>query len=102
MAVRESGGTMINVSDDQILGAMRYTGRLTGIFAEPAAACAIAGLRRAVRDGIIGKSSEAVALVTGNGLKDVQSGRMAVGSPIDVAPDGNGLDEILAEQGVAA
>src|ERR1039457_3215624 len=38
LAVRESGGTMINVSDDEILDAMRYTGRLTGIFAEPAAA----------------------------------------------------------------
>ena len=45
---------MINVADDEILDAMRYTGRLSGIFAEPAAATAVAGLRRAVAEGIVG------------------------------------------------
>ncbi len=47
-AVRESGGSMINVADEEILEAMRSTGRLAGIFAEPAAAAGVAGLRRAV------------------------------------------------------
>jgi hypothetical protein len=42
---------MINVQDEEILEAMRSTGRLTGIFAEPAAATAVAGVRRAVEDG---------------------------------------------------
>ncbi|HLJ44691.1 MAG TPA: threonine synthase [Bryobacteraceae bacterium] len=102
LAVRESGGVMINVADEQILEAMRDTGRLAGIFAEPAAATAIAGLRRAVEEGIVAKSAEAVALITGNGLKDVQSGRRAVGAPYDIAPNGSGLDEILKAQGVAS
>src|SRR5579859_3591127 len=66
-AVRESGGTMLTVSDDDILDAMRYTGRLTGIFAEPAAATAVAGLRRAAAEGIVGKRASAVAVITGNG-----------------------------------
>src|SRR5258708_7412635 len=43
LAISESGGDMIKVSDDEILDAMRYTGRLAGIFAEPAAATAVAG-----------------------------------------------------------
>ncbi len=98
VAVRESSGTMINVADEEILDAMRYTGRLTGIFAEPAAATAVAGLRRAVEEGIVGRRASAVALITGNGLKDVQSARTAAGQPFDIAPDGGALEDILRER----
>jgi threonine synthase len=97
-AVRESGGVMLNVTDDEILEAMRYTGRLTGIFAEPAAATAVAGLRRAVTEGVLGRRSSAVALITGNGLKDIQSARAAAGKPFEVTPDGAGLEELLCRQ----
>jgi threonine synthase len=95
LAIEESGGAMINVSDDEILDAMRYTGRLSGIFAEPAAATAVAGLRRAVTEGIVGPRASAVAVITGNGLKDVQSASAAVGKPFDLSPDGAELEDIL-------
>jgi threonine synthase len=98
LAVRESGGTMINVADEEILDAMRYTGRLAGIFAEPAAATAVAGLRRAVSEGTVGRRASAVAIVTGNGLKDVRSAKCAAGNPFDIPPDGAGLEDILAER----
>jgi threonine synthase len=98
LAVAESGGAMINVSDEEILEAMRYTGRLTGIFAEPAAATSVAGLRRAVVEGIVGRRASVVAAITGNGLKDVQSARSAVAQPFDIAPDGDGLPDILRRQ----
>jgi threonine synthase len=98
LAVAESGGAMINVSDEEILEAIRYTGRLTGIFAEPAAATAVAGLRRALAEGVVGRRSSAVAVITGNGLKDVQSARSAVTRPFEIAPDGDGLDDILRRQ----
>jgi len=97
-AVRESRGTMLNVTDDEILDAMRDTGRLAGIFAEPAAATAVAGLRHAVAEGAIGRRANAVAIITGNGLKDIQSARTAAGQPFDIAPDGDGLEEILCRQ----
>jgi len=99
-AIQESGGAMINVSDDEILDAMRYTGRLSGIFAEPAAATAVAGLRRAVAERIVARRSSAVAVITGNGLKDVQSARTAAGKPFDIGPDGAGLPEILRAKGL--
>ncbi len=101
LAVEESGGTMINVSDEEILDAMRYTGRLAGIFAEPAAATAVAGLRRAVAEGLIGRRAGATAIITGNGLKDVRSAQSAVGEPFEVPPDGDGLEDILRGQGLA-
>jgi threonine synthase len=96
--VKESRGAMLNVTDDEILEAMRYTGRLAGIFAEPAAATAVAGLRRAVAEGLIGRRASAVALITGNGLKDIQSARRAAGQPFEVSPDGAGLEDILCRQ----
>jgi threonine synthase len=98
LAVAESGGAMINVSDEEILEAMRSTGRLTGIFAEPAAATAVAGLRRAVVEGMVGRRASVVAIITGNGLKDVQSARPAVTQPFDITPDGDGLPDILRRQ----
>jgi len=98
LAVAASGGAMVNVSDSEIAEAMRYTGRLTGIFAEPAAATAVAGLRRAVADGIVQRRATAVAVITGNGLKDVQSAKAAAGDPFDIAPSGDGLHEILGAQ----
>jgi threonine synthase len=101
-AIRESGGAMLNVTDDEILDAMRYTGRLTGIFAEPAAAAAVAGLRRAVAEGVVGRRAHALAMITGNGLKDTRGARAAVGDPFEVAPDGGGLEEILRERGLVS
>ncbi len=98
LAIQESGGTMINVSDDEILEAMRYTGRLAGVFAEPAASTAVAGLRRAVVEGVIGRRATALALITGNGLKDIRSAQCAVQAAFDVDPDGAGLDAILRQQ----
>ncbi|MBZ5630659.1 MAG: threonine synthase [Acidobacteriia bacterium] len=98
MAIEESGGTMINVADDEILDAMNYTGRLTGVFAEPAAATAVAGLKRAVAEGLVPRTCRALAVVTGSGLKDVRAARRAVGNPFEVPPDGSGLEEILARQ----
>ena len=98
LAVRESGGTMINVADDAILDAIRYTGRLTGIFAEPAASAAVAGLAKAAAEGVVPRRATVVALITGNGLKDVQSAREAAGRPFDIPPDGDGLEEIVCER----
>jgi threonine synthase len=98
LAVDESGGTMINVSDEEILDAMRYTGRLAGVFAEPAAATAVAGLRRAVSDGMISRRASATVIITGNGLKDIQSAKCAVGEPFEISPDGDGLDDIIRAQ----
>ncbi len=99
-AVRESGGAMINVSDDEILDSMRYCGRLTGIFAEPAAATAVAGLKRAVEEQVITRRSSVLAIISGNGLKDIRSAQTAAGKPFELAANGNGLEDILQRQGL--
>jgi threonine synthase len=94
-AVRASGGTMINVSDEEIREAMRATGRLAGVFAEPAAAASVAGLARAVRDGVVPRRAATLAVITGNGLKDSRSALGAAPRPLDVPPDLAAVAEAL-------
>lgn len=93
-AVRESGGVYINVTDEEIMEAVRQTGRHSGVFTEPAAAAAVAGVARARRDGIIGARDSVVAVISGNGLKDVAGAMQAVGAPVDIPPS---LDAVEKE-----
>ena len=94
-AIRESKGAMVSVSDSSILEAMRKSARLAAVFAEPAAATAIAGLAKAVEKGIVRKSETALVVVTGNGLKDVKSAIQATSPPIDIPPNLSALDAEL-------
>ncbi len=87
-AVRESGGSMLCVKDEQILQAMRTLARQGGVFAEPAGATGFAGLVKAVSAGLVGDDERVVCLVTGNGLKDVTTAISAVDSrPIGMNAD---------------
>ena len=86
-AVRESGGVAVNVSDEEILAAMRLIGRTCGVFGEPAGVTGTAGVKKAVELGLIDPASTVVSVVTGNGLKDAASGIKAAGEPMVVKPD---------------
>jgi len=88
--VRENGGRFVTVSDEEILDAIRTLARRTGVFAEPAAAAAFAGLRKLAAEGTLAAKSAAV-VVSGNGLKDVATAQRAVGRAIPIAPS---LEEI--------
>ena len=80
-AVRESGGAFIRVDDDQILAAIPALAQGCGVFAEPAAAAAYAGLVEAVERGLVSSEECVVVLSTGSGLKDVTSAMKAVKEP---------------------
>jgi threonine synthase len=99
-AVRESGGAFIAVPDEAIVEAMRQAGRRAGVFGEPAGVAGLAGLRQAVRDGIIDRGGSALAVITGSGLKDVRTATRAAGTPVDLPPDDQALAEHLAERPV--
>ena len=93
MAVRESQGIAVNVSDEEILAAMRLLGRTQGVFGEPAGVTGTAGVKKALELGLLSPDATVVSIVTGNGLKDVQNGIRAAGEPMVVSPD---LDALLA------
>jgi len=90
-AIRESGGIVVNVSDDEILDAMRLLGRTQGVFGEPAGVTGTAGIKKALELGLISQNSSVVSIITGNGLKDVASGIRAAGEPVSVAPNMDAL-----------
>ncbi|MFN2156196.1 MAG: pyridoxal-phosphate dependent enzyme, partial [Anaerolineae bacterium] len=85
-AVRESGGAFLSVTDDEILDAIPALAQASGVFAEPAAAAAYAGLARAADGGIVDREDRVVVLVTGSGLKDVPAAKRAVGEPTVIRP----------------
>jgi threonine synthase len=65
----ESGGLIEAVTDDEILEAYRLLARTEGLFVEPASAACVAGLLKKGRAGLL-NGGRAVAILTGNGLKD--------------------------------
>jgi len=71
-AVKESGGFSLTVTDEEILDGQRLLARTAGIFAEPAAAAAVAGLKKAAPDQI-DRAAPTVLLITGHGLKDIDA-----------------------------
>jgi threonine synthase len=84
--VRLSQGEMITVSDEEILEAMRLTARLGGVFGEPAGVTGAAGLQKTIQKGIVKQNESALVVITGNGLKDIQSAKKATGEAFDVEP----------------
>jgi threonine synthase len=86
-AVTESGGAFVSVSDEEILKAIPMLARKAGVFGEPAGVAGAAGVKRAVELGIINHSETVAIVMTGNGLKDIQSAIRAAGRTISVRPE---------------
>ena len=64
--------------------AYRDLARNDGVFAEPASAAAIAGLRKRARDGGLPGVSRVVCVLTGSGLKDPDTARGLAGEIVEV------------------
>lgn len=71
-AIRETGGTAESVTDEEILAAQKDLARLEGIGVEPASAASVAGLKKLIEMGVIGKEEIVVCITTGHLLKDPQ------------------------------
>ncbi|MEA3351106.1 MAG: threonine synthase [Chloroflexota bacterium] len=93
-AATQTGGAYVAVPDDAILDAIVVLGRV-GIFSEPAAATAYAGLVKAVRDGFIAPDDPVVILNTGSGLKDVKAARQAAGEAPVIEPTLDAVKKLL-------
>jgi threonine synthase len=94
-AARDTGGTMVTVSDQQILDAIVALGRDATVFAEPAASAAYAGLCSLVASGGLDPAERIVVLITGNGLKDVSAASRAAAEPKRIQPSVKALREAL-------
>jgi threonine synthase len=97
-AVRETGGRFVGVDDDDILQALLSLGRAQGIFTEPAAAAALAGVAAAHRQGWVDPGETLVFINSGNGLKDPQAATDRTPPPILVGPNLDALQRALQER----
>jgi threonine synthase len=68
-ALRESGGTAIAVSDQDIFDAQNELAVTEGIFASPEGAATLAGLKHLVKAGWVQTDENIVLFITGTGLK---------------------------------
>jgi len=68
-AIERSKGSVVTVSDDDILAAWRSLAREEGVFCEPASAAALAGVEAS---GLV-PGTRVVCVITGHGLKDPET-----------------------------
>ena len=94
-ALLESAGISVLVSDEQILRAQKLLAATTGIFAEPAAAAAVAGLAELRRAGTINPAGRTVVLITGHGLKDIDAAMRDIRLPPSVEPNLEAVEAAL-------
>ena len=84
-------GKTIKISDTEILLASKMLSVNTGLFSEPAAATAYAGMYKMAILGKIRKKTKNVVLLTGSGLKDLNSVQTIIEIPESITK----LDDIL-------
>jgi threonine synthase len=97
-AATRTGGAYLTVTDQAILQAIAELGG-AGVFAEPAAAAAWAGLRRALAEGLVGAGDPVLVLLTGSGLKDVGAAQRATAPAPVIEPSLAALRGCLGETG---
>ena len=68
-AVRESAGTAVTVSDEEMVDGMVEMARMEGVFAAPEGGATLAAMRKLIVGGLISKNERVVLLVTGNAHK---------------------------------
>ena len=96
-AVHESEGWVDAVTDDEILHAYRLLAREEGVFMEPAAAAAVAGLVKSAKAGRLDAGATCVLTLTGHGLKDPESALGVATRPATVPAR---VDAILTAMGL--
>jgi len=82
--LRESGGGVVLVKPKEVVEAMKFLARYEGIFAEPAGSAAVAGVKKAVAQGLVDRNELVVCVITGSGFKDPK----AVCEVVDLSREG--------------
>jgi threonine synthase len=84
--VKETGGYAEDVSDQEIIDAIKLLARTEGIFAETAGGVTLASAKRLIETGRIKRDEVTVICVTGNGLKTQEALQGHTKSPYYIKP----------------
>ena len=95
-AIRNTVGTAVTVTDDEILSAIPELARSSGVFGEPAGVTGFAGFRKMALAGETGQDETIAVVVTGNGLKDIESAKRSAEQAVSCAPDIEEFSRLIA------
>jgi threonine synthase len=95
--VKESGGYGEDVSDREIVDAIKLLARTEGIFAETAGGVTLASAIRLIESGKIAKDASTVLCVTGNGLKTKEAIVGHTVEPYHINPNLKSFEETLKQ-----
>ena len=91
--INKYNGEYLTVSDKEILEASAVISKNSGLFAEPAATTAFAGLLHYHANNKLANNSNNVVLLTGSGLKDLQSVQQILKIPKAIKADIKNLNK---------
>lgn len=82
---RRTGGAVEDVSDEEIVDAIKLLARTEGVFAETAGGVTVATLRKLLKSGQLDPDAETVVFNTGDGLKTLDAIADSVGPTATIA-----------------
>lgn len=98
-AVKESGGYGEDVSDEEIIEAMKLLAKTEGIFTETAGGVTLAVTKKLIESGKIRRDEVIVVCITGNGLKTQEALNGKTVSPYYIEPNLASFEEVLKKIG---
>ena len=93
--IKETGGYGADVSDEEIIEAIKLLARTEGIFGETAGGVTLASAIRLIESGHIDRDAVTVLCITGNGLKTKEAIVGHTGEPYHISPNLKSFEEAL-------
>ncbi|MGB9629961.1 MAG: threonine synthase, partial [Thermodesulfobacteriota bacterium] len=93
--IRESGGSAEDVSDEEIVEAMKLLARTEGIFTETAGGVTVGVTKKLIEMGIIQRDESILIAITGNGLKTQEAVQDRVGQPLIIEAKFSEFEKIV-------
>lgn len=96
--VNDTGGYAEDVTDPEIIDAIKLLAGTEGVFAETAGGVTLASARKLIETGRIKRDELTVICVTGNGLKTQEALQGHVTSPYYIKPNLTSFEEVLEKK----
>src|SRR6185369_2534114 len=97
-AMKETGGSADDVTDDEIRDAIRLLAETEGIFAETAGGVTVGVTRKLIASGKISPNDSAVLCITGNGLKTLDAINGHLGHPREIKPSLREFEAVIEQE----
>jgi threonine synthase len=96
-AMKQSGGTAEDCTDEEIINAIRLLAETEGIFAETAGGVTLACAQKLIANGVIPRDESIALCITGYGLKTQEAIAGHVGSPSVIRPNLRAFEALLEQ-----